>query len=697
MSIKIYDEKNKKWTVQGTTTAQELSIIDMGDNYDSTNVEGALREIAMSINASKVEAKALQEQVKKIDEDFTEHLVNHPSGGGGGGGGGNGTMPTISSTFEDGKIIEEGTEVRIPIFFSSPNLGEGSAYIMVNGIETKIVTVKQGNNTINIGVLTELKNQVSIYVKDRGGLMSNQLTWNIICGGLTATIDFDTDADYSVEDIIRMQYTIETASTEPIILNMTIDSNITQHTAEVGYNEFIFNNLSVGVHQISFYFESGVYKTKTFNFNIVVVDGANLYVSSTFTGGEFTFGVPINVPYRISKLSTENFAVRLMIDGEIDREITAPAGSYYWTIPKLAIGSHTLRIEAESIIGEFSFIELSLSIVEGEYEPVNPVTQGLVAWFDATSRSNQDSDKDYWFDKSGNGNVARLHNFNYHSNGWIDGKLKCDGDAYVEIDMTPYADNVKQGSTIDIMFKVENIGLEDARIIDYTGITTPYKGIYANVIESCLTSLTNTGKVTIDEDTETRLTFIIDRQNKFAKIYVNAVLCRAFYLSDSGSGTTATFEDFSHNEKIYINSRKGQDLFGKCEVSNVRVYNRALSSDEVLQNHIADITDLEKQRELYDFNYNNTTTPEIRLYGDTTNMTNENKVQMRVKYTSPNEDLYGQSFDQPYCLVNWQGTSSIAYVLKNYQIWLKDENMADWYYSPFNSGAKENVLTIKCD
>ena len=25
------------------------------------------------------------------------------------------------------------------------------------------------------------------------------------------------------------------------------------------------------------------------------------------------------------------------------------------------------------------------------------------------------------------------------------------------------------------------------------------------------------------------------------------------------------------------------------------------------------------------------------------------------------------------------------------------ENMADWYYSPFNSGAKENVLTIKCD
>ena len=34
------------------------------------------------------------------------------------------------------------------------------------------------------------------------------------------------------------------------------------------------------------------------------------------------------------------------------------------------------------------------------------------------------------------------------------------------------------------------------------------------------------------------------------------------------------------------------------------------------------------------------------MYGDTTNMTLETPVTMRIKYVSPNEDLYGQSFDK---------------------------------------------------
>ena len=66
----------------------------------------------------------------------------------------------------------------------------------------------------------------------------------------------------------------------------------------------------------------------------------------------------------------------------------------------------------------------------------------------------------------------------------------------------------------------------------------------------------------------------------------------------------------------------------------------------------------------------------IRMYGDTSKMTLETPVPMRIKYTSPNEDKYGQSFDLPYCQVNWQGTSSLQYVLKNFTARLKDENIA---------------------
>ena len=51
----------------------------------------------------------------------------------------------------------------------------------------------------------------------------------------------------------------------------------------------------------------------------------------------------------------------------------------------------------------------------------------------------------------------------------------------------------------------------------------------------------------------------------------------------------------------------------------------------------------------------------------------------------------------PYCTVNWQGTSSLQYVLKNFTVRLKDENMADYYYSPYPNGILENTYCLKCD
>ena len=719
MSIKIYDKATGKWLTQASNQAGEIALIDVQDNFESGHVEGALREIATALTDQQLDTELLQNRVdniadevegvitdvvdnqlitinRRLDDidDEIEYLKEN------GGGGGSSIVPTITSTFE-AEVIEQGEPLTIDIFFTSPALGEGTAYVIVNGVETSIQAVRQGSNNIKVGVFPKLENTVSIYVKDRSGMMSNQLTWKIIAGGINVTLDFDDTADYAFGEDIRMPFTIETASTEPIVMHLTVGNNITQVACEKGYNEYIFQNLGVGIHKVSFYFTTGKYKTKTFNFNLVVVNSKNLYVSSTFEGGEFTFGTPLSINYRVSKLSTELFTVNLIIDDEVVKTLEVVAGSYYWTVNSLALGEHKLKIEASSISGEYSFVEFDVVIVEGEYIPVEPVNAGLVAWFDASERTNQDSNKSTWTDKTGNGNLAKLHNFNYYSNGWIDNELVCDGDAYVEIDMTPYADNVKLGSTIDIQFTSENIGLEEARVLDYTGVDAPYKGIYINTLETKLTSLTSNGKVSLDEDTETRLTYVIDRDGKFAKIYVDGVLCRAFQLSDSGSGTNKLYEDFTHNQKIYLNSEKGVKNFGKCKIKNLRIYNRALSHDEVLQNHIADIKDLKEQQKLYDFNYNNFTTPTIHLYttenGNFDNMTNLVSQEIRVKYTSPNEDLYGQSFDLPYCQVQWQGTSSIAYVLKNYQIWLKDENKADYYYTPFKNSKPEKVLTIKCD
>lgn len=700
MSVRVYNEETGKWEVRASNQASQVEIEDVTGELGSEDVEGALYNLVEGLDQVKFELYDAKKQTTRTDEKVNEvmskfqyHLDNHPTGGGG-----EGVMPTITSTFENNTVVDKETIVYIPIFFSSGNLGNGTAYILINSVEVGMRTVKQGINNVEVGLMPEQVNTVSIYVKDRGGLLSNQLTWTIVSGGIDLTTTFDFNADYRLGETLKMPFTTTTTSEEQIVLYLTIDQNIQMLNCVNGYNEFTFPELGVGIHKISFYAESGKYRTKTFSYNLVIVDAENLYVSTTFESGqEIAFGKLININYRVSKASTENFTINLYLDDVLEKTQVAPAGSYYWTLTRLPLGEHRLKIEATGVQGDYAFTEFTVTIIEGIYTPLEPVTGGLLAYFNAKTKSNQDSNRDVWEDSSGNGVVATLHNFNYGNNGWMGDYLQCSGDAYVEIDMQPYLNNVKQGSTIDIHFNMTSVGIEEARVLDYTEIENPQKGIYINTLETKLVSETSTGLVKLDEGVDTRLTYVIDRENKLAIIYLNGVINRVFMLSDSGTGTTATFEDFSHKEKIYLNSRKGEDLFADCKIYSMRVYGRALSHEEVLQNHIADIADLNEQEKAYNRNYANTEIPEVRMYGDTKNMTGEIFQTMRIKYMSPNEELYGQSFDTMYNQVRWQGTSSQQYDMKNYQVYLKDNNMADMYYTPYPDGIPEHIYCFKCN
>lgn len=698
--IKKRNPVTGEWEVFSATTAPEIPILDLKGNFTNKTVEGALRELAdknTEMN-SKVTAQSttIQEHSSTLNTHAEDIAWLKENGGGGGGGGV--SAPTITSTFKDGTIVQKGEEVKIPIFFSSPNQGTGTAYIVIDGIEVDSVSgIKQGNNTINIGALTNLRTSVAIYVKDRANMLSNQLEWTIICGGIDLEVNFDDTADYGVTDQIIMQFTVTSASTEPIIMHMTIDYDTYEVDCTQGVNEYMFVGLGVGVHKISFYITSGEYKTNTINYNIVVVNSNSLFVSSSFEEGQYTHGAPVPVQYRVSKASDEYFEVKLYLNEELQKTLSVQAGTYYWTINDLEIGTYNIRIEVRSAYNEEFIINKSFEVVAGNYTPLKITEAGLIYRLSAKGRTNQDSDRAEPRDNSGNGVAARLYNFNWYTNGWIDDELVCDSNAYVEIDCYPWSENAIYGSTIEIQYTGLDIGFNEARIFDYTDVETPYKGVYIDLEETTMKSLANTGKVNVDKDVETTVSFVIDRKNKFGKIYIDGICSRAFSLSDTGSGTSAVREDFTHTQRIYLNSRKGLDKFGACKIKDIRIYSRVLSDDEIVQNNIAQVTDLAAQEKLYKLNYENTTLPTIKMYGDTGKMTLETPVTMRIKYTSPNEDKYGQSFDLPYCTVNWQGTSSLQYVLKNFTARLKDENMSDYYYTPYSNGVLENVYCFKAD
>ena len=692
--IRKKNPKTGEWEIYGSTEAKDINIIDAADNFSDKNVEGALREISDKLSKTLTSLEAQKYTLIEHSSEI-EWLKEH----GGGGGGNNGaSAPTITSTFESCSINKE-DELTIPIFFSSPNLGEGTAYVIINNVEVASITgIKQGNNDIFIGKLTELNNTISIYVKDRTNMLSNQLTWQVTMGGIDLTIDFDDTADYFISDEITMQYYVSTTTSGPITMYLTIDYDNYEIPCSNGFNEYILPQLGVGVHTMSLYVTDGVYTTPVVNYNIVIVNSTTLYVSTTFRNDtEFVLGDPVQIQYRVSKASNEYFDVNLYLNDKLVKTLSCNPGTYYWTIPDLDVGTYNFKIEVSGAYDSVKSLERTFLVVSSGYEPIKLNTSGMIYRLSAKGRTNQDSDRDKPIDDSGNGVITTLHNFNWFSNGWINDELVCDGESYVEIDLYPWAENALYGSTIEIHYTALDIGKDDARILDYTDIETPYKGLYVDIEEASIKSLSNNGLVYTDKDVDTTLSFVIDRKNKFAKVYINGICSRAFSLSDSGSGTNAVRENFIHAQKMFLNSKKGVSNFGACKIKDLRVYGRVLSDDEIVTNYISQITNLREQEKMYNFNFNNTTLPVIRMYGDMTNMTLETPVNMRVKYTSPNEDEFGQSFDLPYCPVCWQGTSSLQYVLKNFTVRLRDENMSVYEYSPYPNGVKEDVYCFKCD
>ena len=226
MSIKIFNEKTGQWEIKASNHASEVEVEDVTGELESEDVEEALTslvdkidDVEFDIYDTKKQIKRTDEKVNSVLEEFKYHLDNHPSGGGGGG---DWILPTITSTFEDNTVVDKETKVYIPIFYSSGNLGNGTAYIVVNNVEIGSQSVKQGSNNVEVGIMPSQLNTVSIYVKDRGGLLSNQLSWTVICGGIEVSTSFDFEADYPMGETLKLPFNIETQSEEKIVMYLTI-------------------------------------------------------------------------------------------------------------------------------------------------------------------------------------------------------------------------------------------------------------------------------------------------------------------------------------------------------------------------------------------------------------------------------------------------------------------------------------------
>ena len=397
-------------------------------------------------------------------------------------------------------------------------------------------------------------------------------------------------------------------------------------------------------------------------------------------------------------------------------------------------GYYKLRIEVVSITtGSTSSCEFELTIVKSSLYTIDPITDGLQLWLDSYGRSNNSDDKTEWIDKSGNNVNVELHDFNYSNNGWVLNKdgtsanyLLINSRAYVKINLEPFAKEIDDGLTVDIEFETQDICNADARVISCYGkpigffantstarlgsSASPTETVYKTEIkkdefgeEYERTDKTGPFEIDFRQNTRTHLTYVIYRnktgnetENESYPIpvmamYINGILTGVQTINAAADsfrslpgqyiylGCSPHIKDVTDKTDTVANGVL--ENFGECKIYNLRVYNRALTAKEVVTNYIYDIKDQDTQQNKIKSNKlgqaaNDTKKliPEMTFTmfdSDFGAVSKASRQRAVINYVPT--DGGSLSFDD-FGTIQWQGTSTLAYAVKNYKIFLYSSN-----------------------
>ena len=615
------------------------------------------------------------------------------------------TSAYISTTLEENVMINTNENFELSLDFASPNLGKGTLKVFINDVESISKSIGQGESTTVIEGSLFLKgnNRVVVYVLDRVGVMSNSLTFYVRYGGTEITSDFDQYSAYDYGATIRYYFTPTAVDTSlTLTFYMSIDGTVQQGvscTSDTrGYYTFP-TNLSADSHYCEAYIiDSNGTKSNVLKFNLIILNTNTLIVASDTKNKTIEEGEQLSLDYKAYMKNNTSFITKAYVDNNLVNTGTCNADFNYYRTSSLTEGIHTIKLEVWDVTETYhDYITWTITVTPSTYEMKQPINAGAMFIGTAVNKTNTDERKQYFIghDQEGNEVLGTLTNFAYNSeSGWVNDELIISGNSHVEIPIQPLANNAKYGFTLDIEFTSKQIGVTDAEVLTLWNDETNC-GVKITTEKLILRSSSgNQCDLYFTDNERTHVMFIIDRQELKAKIYLNGVMCEAFHLNDYTVDGVAYLDDFTVNSNIILG---GLNKNGYSKIRNLRVYQVALTTDEIINNFISCEIDKAKQRELVEFQKGNDL-PTLYVYCDFSGLGKDDKKPCKIVYQSTNEELYGKSFnlDHYKSQLQYQGTSSMAYPIKNYRLNLRDEFGDKWYYD-FPGGQGECRFTLKAD
>ena len=305
---------------------------------------------------------------------------------------------------------------------------------------------------------------------------------------------------------------------------------------------------------------------------------------------------------------------------------------------------------------------------------IGEITNGLALNLTASGKSNNSPDKDIWTFGDYDGTLT---GFSWNdTSGWVNNRLEMNAGASVSINYAPLGNNpTNLGKTIEIEWSTKNVSNDNAIICD---MRTNGVGI---VIYATKVTMTSADGVTIEteykSDENVRVSFVINpsagaTHQRMSFIYANGILSRA--------EKWAVTDNYTSHSTLRFTASEGAEV----SLKSIRIYDNALSADNILNNYILYRDSIQEMLEVYDRNdvYENgrdifdatkmaSRLPVMIVTGDIPTLENtsdkDTQIVVDIEYTDLQDPT--KSFRMVNAAMRPQGTSSMGYPKKNFRIY----------------------------
>ena len=572
--------------------------------------------------------------------------VDIPAGSGGGGGGETSTAKIVLGASVSQPIIKEGGACMLTWSYDHQYVGGDDAgqttgqkaTVEIRVMRGSIQAYREEKTDVSAGIYTLDVSKylqvgtTDIYVKatttdpTTGNVQTKQAYVNVRVVNLSLSSSYSlsnglSSGGYHHTDSVVIPYTIQGTGTKTVFLyvdGVQADSaTVTRSGTTNGSFTIAMSGLSVGRHTVQLVAEMEASQTLTLRSESIYMDLFKAGSSAPLVGTKHTFRdgriftaathltptlavgqyEQLQFEYAVYDAGVTPAAVTVWQNGSAVQSFSVPATTQTYTNRFTQQGAQTMKLLCGAT--EYPFY---INVEESSID-VSEATLDLRLKLSAAGRSNGESDPAHW--EHGNTHTT-FENVDWQTSGWTGESLKLMNGARAVIDYKPFTqDAATAGRTIEVEMKVSNITDKEAGVVRCMDGT---KGFQITADKAMM--YTGSMKEVEDEDGNTiqqpvgvgrqygegewkKIAFVVGRRadGRLMELYVNGTRCAADIYGDS--------DNFMQDTPCGITlDSTGADV----EVRIVRVYDRALSDDEEMDNHIVDRATLDEMAALFEEN-----------------------------------------------------------------------------------------------